>query len=137
MAWLTTLVWPEHDDRRQRLAAAIAVARHEPPTLVRGDLLVELPALVETASRHGEVVVMHSAVAAYLDPDERGELVAMMSALVARDACRWVSNEGTRVLPSITDTGPPVPEDVATFVLGLDGQAVAWTHGHGRSMTWL
>ena len=25
----------------------------------------------------------------------------------------------------------------ATFVLGVDGRAVAWTHGHGRSMTWL
>jgi type VI protein secretion system component VasK len=46
-----------------------------------------------------------------------------------------VSNEGLRVLPGVTATGPTVPE-VATLVLGIDGQAVAWTHGHGASMTW-
>lgn len=50
---------------------------------------------------------------------------------------RWVSNEGRDVLPRLTATGPDVPRGLPTFVLGLDGRALAWTHGHGRSMTWL
>ena len=25
---------------------------------------------------------------------------------------------------------------VGRFVLGLDGRGLAWTHGHGRSLSW-
>ncbi|MCH1867917.1 DUF2332 domain-containing protein [Nocardioides sp. CFH 31398] len=137
MAWLATLVWPEQEDRRVRLAEAVAVARADPPVLVRGDLLAELPALVAMARAHGRVVVQHSAVAAYLTAEEREAFVSMMTDLVADGACHWLSNEGKDVLPTLTATGPAVPADLATFVLALDGRAVAWTHGHGRSMTWL
>lgn len=137
MAWLTTLVYPEAEERRERLTCAIAIAREEPPTLVRGDLMLELPALVDVAARHGQVVVFHSAVAAYLEPDDREAYQETMTRLVGDGACRWVSNEGKGVLAQVTATGPPVPEDVLTFVLGLDGRAVAWTHPHGRSMHWL
>ncbi|WP_299053490.1 DUF2332 domain-containing protein [uncultured Nocardioides sp.] len=136
MAWLATLVWPEQEDRRRRLAEAVAVARTDPPVLVRGDLLAELPALVDLARSHGRVVVQHSAVAAYLTVEERETFVATMTQLVADGACHWISNEGKDVLPTLTATGPPVPADLATFVLALDGRAVAWTHGHGRSMSW-
>ncbi|NYD40107.1 DUF2332 domain-containing protein [Nocardioides panaciterrulae] len=137
MDWLTTLVWPEHTDRRDRLHAAIDVARTDPPRLVAGDLLEELPALVDEAAAHGPVVVFHSAVLAYLDEARRARFAETMEGLVAEGRCHWVSNEGKRVLPAITATGSAVPEELPTFVLGVDGRAVAWTHGHGRSMTWL
>ena len=39
MAWLTNLVWPEHDDRRALLRQAIEIAAADPPTIVPGDLL--------------------------------------------------------------------------------------------------
>jgi hypothetical protein len=134
--WLRTLIWPEHDDRRRRLDQAVAIARREPPDLVRGDLLDALPALVERAAAAGPVVVFHSAVVAYLEPSARDRFHRLMTDLVANGSCHWVSNEATGVLPAVTATGPPVPEDAPTFVLGVDGRAVAWTHGHGRSMTW-
>ena len=137
MGWLTNLVWPEHDDRRARLVEAIRIARQDPPRLVRGNLLEELPALVEEAAAYAPVVVFHSAVIAYLDDADRQRFQAMMTDLVATGRCHWVSNEGKRVLPEVTATGPDVPEGLATFVLGVDGQARAWTHGHGRAMTWL
>ncbi|SDC39311.1 DUF2332 domain-containing protein [Nocardioides lianchengensis] len=137
MAWLTTLVWPEQDARRAQLQQAIEVARADPPDLRTGDLLEELPALVAEASSYGPVVVFHTAVIAYLTDPDRERFHDLMTGLVADGACRWVSNEGKRVLPRVTATGPPVPEERATFVLGVDGRAVAWTHGHGRSMRWL
>ena len=136
MRWLRTLVWPEQHDRRERLAGAVAVARREPPDLVVGDLLDELPALVERAGEHGPVLVFHTAVIAYLEPDDRARFDQMMTGLVGRGRCHWVSNEGERVLPRVTATGPTPPDGTPTFVLGVDGRAVAWTHGHGRSMTW-
>ena len=137
MAWLENLVWPEQDERRERLRQAIKIARAEPPHLVRGDLLTDLPALIEVAAAHGPVVVFHSAVIAYLEPADRERFHDLMTGLVADGACHWVSNEGKRVLPRVTETGPPVPEEHSTFVTGVDGRAVAWTHGHGSSMRWV
>ena len=136
MAWLEVLVWPEHDDRRRSLAAALVVARAEPPRLDTGDLLERLPALVEEASGHGRVVVFHSAVVAYLDHADRARFEATVRDLVADGACHWVSNEGPAVLPSVTANAPRAAGGQSSFVLGVDGRAVAWTHGHGRTMTW-
>ena len=136
MRWLVNLVWPEHDERRARLGRAIEVARASPPRIVRGDLLAELPALVEEAGRHGTVVVFHSAVAAYLSPGDRDRFQELMTGLVGAGRCHWVSNEAPQVLPAVTATAEAVGEDRG-FVLGIDGRAVARTHGHGDWLRWL
>lgn len=136
MAWLANLVWPEQDERRERLRTAVEVARSDPPSLRTGDLLTELPDLVGQVGNGGRVVVFHSAVIAYLEAADRARFHAMMTELVASGRCHWVSNEGANVLPEVTGTGPQVPDDLASFILGVDGRVVAWTHGHGRSMTW-
>ena len=72
MAWLTNLVWPEHDDRRRCFAGP---SRSPPPTRRRSCAVTcstVLPAQVARAAEHGRVVVFHSAVIAYLDADQRG-----------------------------------------------------------------
>ena len=136
MRWLETLVWPEHEARRTLLREAVAIAAVDPPRLHRGDLLTDLPALVEEASAFGTVVVQHSAVIAYLSLEDRERWLGTITGLVRSGACHWVSNEAANVLPSITATGPEVPAGHVTFVEALDGRVVAWTHGHGRSMRW-
>ncbi len=133
-AWLENLVWPEQDERRARLRAAIEAARADPPSVVRGDLFDVLPELLAEAGRHGTPVVQHTAVIAYLTPERRAEFDEMMRAHVAAGDCRWLSNESPRVLPSVTATGPEPPG--SRFVLGLDGTSVAWTHGHGSEFGW-
>ena len=137
-SWLLALVWPEHDDRRELLATAIDVARADPPDLRQGDLIELLPALVEerrtAIGPEGIVVVFHTAVIAYLDEDARVRFATLMTDLVADGRCRWVSNEGPEVLPSVTATGPAPP--AGRFVLGLDGRALGHTHGHGRALHW-
>ncbi len=72
MAWLTNLVWPEQDDRRARLRSAIAVARADPPCSGPG----RPGRAAARRTRGGEAawvtpVVFHSAVIAYLRPDDR------------------------------------------------------------------
>ena len=47
------------------------MAREDPPQLLTGDLLDEVPALVERAASYGPVVVFHSAVIAYLTDADR------------------------------------------------------------------
>lgn len=133
-AWLENLVWPEQDERRERLRAAIDVVRQDPPLLVRGDLLDRLPELLEQAAPHGTPVVLHSAVVAYLDEPDRRRFHALMTDLVAAGRCRWISNEGPRVLPDVT-RGLAVPP--GRFVTALDGVPVALSHGHGHTVDWL
>lgn len=135
MAWLEVLVWPEDESRLAQLRHAIEVARADPPTLVRGDLLDRLADLVLEAAAYAPVVVFHSAVAAYLTEEDRARFSKLMVGLVADGACHWVSNEGPRVLPGVTASAPDAP--TGRFVLGIDGRAVAFTHGHGRSLHWL
>jgi hypothetical protein len=133
--WLETMVWPEQEERRERLRAAVRIARSDPPYLVRGDLLEALPAMVEQAPPDATLVVFHSAVVAYLDHADRERFAAMMAGLVADGRCHWVSNEGPRVLPGLVPPGVDVP--FGRFVLAVDGRPVALTHGHGAELDWL
>jgi Uncharacterized protein conserved in bacteria (DUF2332) len=145
VAWLRTLVWPEHDDRREQLAAAVELVRDDPPTLVRGDLVESLPALVEQAPRDATLVVFHSAVLAYLSREDRQRFVDLVTGLPGH----WVSAEGPQVVQSIRVPEPPVSEPAGLtfeaprpltsdpFLLALDGHPVAWAHGHGRALWWL
>lgn len=133
-AWLENLVWPEQDERRRRLQQAIEVARREPPQLVRGDLFDHVEPLVEEAGRHGTPVVLHSAVVAYLEPGDRERFHDLVAGLVRRGRCRWISNEGPRVLPRVAGDRA-VPS--GRFVTALDGVPVAFSHGHGHAIEWL
>ncbi|SDU96280.1 hypothetical protein SAMN04488544_2649 [Microlunatus sagamiharensis] len=140
VAWLETCVWPEQDERRARLRTAVAIARTDPPLIAQGDLFDLLDERVAEAGRHGTVVVFHSAVAMYLDRPGRARFVGRMRGLVAAGRGRWVSNEGRDVLPEVTATVPaegPQPDERLSFVLGLDGRAVALTHQHGAGIRWL
>lgn len=132
MAWLQNLVWPEQDDRRARLRHAIEVARTDPPLLVAGDLLTDVPRLVAEAAEAGPVVLFHSAVIAYLEPADRVTFDELMQSLVTDGACHWISNEAPGVVPSAH-----APDDAPGFVLAVDGETVALTHGHGRTLHWL
>jgi hypothetical protein len=128
--WLSCLLWPGEGDREQRLAAAIAVARRDPPIVHRGDLLTDLPALAAQAPAAATLVVYHSAVLAYVAPEHRRQFAG----IVADAGAVWLSNEGVGVLPDM-----PVPAHRgAPFVLARDGRnPVAFTDPHGTWLRWL
>lgn len=131
-AWLETLVWPGQEARAERLRAAIGVAREDPPAVVRGDLVAGLRALVETAPRGATLVIFHSAVLFYLNPEDRDHFTRLVKELGAV----WISNESPRVLPEIAaklDREPPKDR----FLLAIDGEPVAITGPHGQSIDWL
>ena len=133
-AWLRALVWPEQTDRRERLDAAIAIAGHEPPRLVAGDLTTSLRDLAAEAPRDATLVVFHSAVITYLDQAARETFVDTVSTLPGH----WVSNEGPRVFPFLPRPVPPAPDrTTAQFLLELDAEPLAWTAPHGQTSDWL
>jgi hypothetical protein len=133
VAWLETLVWPEHVDRLKRLRAAIAIARVVRPLLVKGDLLVDLPALAAQAPRDATLVVFHSAVLAYVaDRAARERFAEVVRGLGAV----WLCNEAPMVFPAI---GARVEVENARgrFLLSVDRNPIAWTHSHGATIEWL
>lgn len=127
--WLETLVWPEHDDRRERLRHALAVARLDPPRIVAGDLIEALPALTAEAPAEATLVVLHSAVLAYLDDEARSTFLD----LVGQVPGHWISNEGARVLPSTAHlaAGP----GGRSFVVAVDGVPRAYADPHGGRLS--
>ncbi|MER7558694.1 DUF2332 domain-containing protein [Nocardioides sp. NPDC126508] len=135
MSWLLTLIWPGHDQRHDRLAAAIEVTRAEPPQLIAGDMLDQLDGALETAAASGGTpVVHHSAAVAYLDERDRVEIENRLRTLVAAGRCHWISLEGPRVIPSLATAAPSLAAD--HFSLAVDGQAVGWLQGHGAALGW-
>lgn len=132
VAWLEALVWPEHADRVETLRAAVRVAAADPPRLVEGDLLDTLPGLVAEAPADATVVVLHSAVLYYLADTDKAAFAATMSDLRRTRGAVWLSNEGWTVLP---DVAALLPEGLSPqFILARDGEPVALTDPHGRSV---
>lgn len=133
VAWLDALIWPEHDDRRARLHAAVQLAKAEPVELVSGDLLAGLEALVDRAPAGASVVVFHTAVLAYLDEEACNSFVE----LVGRLPVTWVANEGQGVVPGVMDRVAALgaqPTSSSDFVLSTDGEPTAFTQPHGRAL---
>ena len=132
--WLQSCVFYDHADRRQRLAAAIEVARRDPPQVVRGDLVDAIGDMVAEAPSEATIVVFHSAVLAYLSRDRRERFAQLM----ARLPVIWLSNEAPHVVRSVMDAlDRPLLGEVH-FLLGRNGEEpLAFTHPHGRWIEWL
>ncbi len=133
MAWLRTLVWPEHRDRADRLEAALNVARADPPRLITGDLLTDLVSVAATAPKAATLVIFHTAVLNYVAAAaEREKFAAIVRGL---DAV-WISNEAPGVFPELAKQAPRQPSPELFFLLAIDGKPVGWTGPHGQSIHW-
>ncbi|HEY1625870.1 MAG TPA: DUF2332 domain-containing protein [Streptosporangiaceae bacterium] len=130
MRWLSCMVWPGEGDRLERLAAAIAAARRDPPRIHRGDLRTDLPALAAQAPADATLVVYHTAVLNYLPRADREQFGKTVAGL----RCVWLSNEAPGVVAGIT----PPANDRHNFLLIRDGSTlVATTDSHGTGVQWL
>ncbi|WP_446219163.1 DUF2332 domain-containing protein [Micromonospora sp. IBHARD004] len=130
VAWLDALIWPEHTHRRARLRAAAAVAAADPPVLMRGDLVDDLPALVARAPAGATLVVFHTSVLYQVPAPRRRAFAEVVRGLPGH----WIANESPDVLPH--DALPQPPGEAFFNVLALDGTPLAWTRGHGQAIDW-
>ena len=128
--WLACLVWPGESDREERLAAAVACARRDPPPVHCGDLRTDLPALAARAPAGTTLVIYHSAVLAYVADGDRERFARTARGLAAV----WLSNEAPGVVPGL----PLTDFREGTFVLGHGGRTpLALADGHGAWLHWL
>jgi hypothetical protein len=130
VAWLDALIWPEHAHRRARLRAAIATAAADPPLLVRGDLVDDLPALAAQAPAGATLVVFHTSVLYQVPAARRTRFAETVRGLPGH----WVAVEAPDVLGCARLPAPP--DQMLHNVLTLDGVPLAWTRPHGQAMAW-
>ncbi len=114
--WLRACVWPEQPVRQQRLAAALEAAAEDPPLVVAGDLVHDVPDLLERcrADHPGplHLVLLSSWVLAYISRPDRSALhdaLVEMAGAVVRDggALTLLTLESDRVVPWAPP--PPLP----------------------------
>jgi hypothetical protein len=114
-------VWADQAERLRRLDEAVAVWREDPPEIVAGDLVDELPALLARASDGALQLVWETAVFGYL-PEERRQRARE---LIAAAPCAFVC------------TGPAADGSHDYYGLYVDGDVVAHAEFHGAWIEWL
>lgn len=136
--WLSCLLWPAEAGRAERLAAAIAIARKDPPPLIRGDLVTDLPMVAAEAPADATLVIYHSSVLYYVPEAGRRQFAATVRDLAASrpGPVTWLSNEGPDVLPDIQV--PPEYGQLPNTLQVRDGRTpFAVADPHGMSVRWL
>jgi hypothetical protein len=128
-AWLTTLIWPEHDDRRTRLLEALNVAANVPIRIDRADLRDGLTALLAEVPSGVTTVIQHSATLAYLSAEDRHRTTE----IIADSGARWISFEGRNVITFPANI-PELSSSDGLFIAALEHTPVATASGHGDTM---
>jgi hypothetical protein len=154
-AWLAACS-PPATDAQARLQAGVEVVRAGRPSIVRGDVLEALPALLDDLPAELLVAVVDTYTAVFLDHDGQTQLAAMLRERGAARDLAWISLDplvplGTEARSCVQ--GVPVPAELVTrnreggvfallsMVSHLGGQAdsdlLATAHPSGTRMTWL
>ena len=71
---LQSFVWADQTERLERLRTAIDVVRRNPPELIRGDYVRDLPLLLQDRVPGAQLIVYETASTQYLDRTQRAAL---------------------------------------------------------------
>lgn len=88
---LKAFVWPDQAGRLERLERAIEVARRDPPHLIRGDYVAELPSLLRDRVPGAQLVVFQTASTMYLDRSGTERLRAALHEAGGREPLVFVT----------------------------------------------
>lgn len=143
--WLLACTWPD-TGRLERTAAAHQVVADDPPRMVAGDIVEDLPTLLAATAPDLPVVVLTTWVVGYLTPDHRTVLAERLAAASTSRPVVWLSGEGPG---SVTPLGEvdlgPADDGTAPSVLGavtyeggrqVGTEVLAVCHPHGRWIDW-
>jgi len=126
--WLTGLVWPGEEGRRERIERALDIAADDPPILVAGDGAQALPALAARAPAGATLVVTTPGVLAHVPRVHRTAVIE-----AARAAGRWITLDA----PALHEGWTRPPESLrGGFALALDGEVLAEADPLGAWVAW-
>lgn len=95
--WLRALVWPEHERRHRRLAAALDAAVDDPPPVRQGDAVELLPELLAEIPDDRPVCVVTTNFRYQLDDADERRLLDRLEAVAAERPLHYVA--GAETLP--------------------------------------
>ena len=121
--WLDALIWPEHEERRDRLRRALAIISETQIEMVRGDALVTLPRVLDSLSGDEPAVVMNSFALAQFSPEGRQEIEAISNRARERRPVFRVTME---LFDASDDWARMVIDD------GTGSKTVGQAHPHGE-----
>lgn len=96
--WLRALVHPDQRRRRERLEAALDTVRRDPPELVEGDALDELPGVLAAAPDEATLVVFSTHLLYQLDEETVADLRALLAERGSERPVHWLSIDPTEGL---------------------------------------
>ncbi len=143
--WLEACVWPDQLERFERLVAAIALARSDPPDVRVGDAIEDLVRTVEEAALSGHPVVTNSWVLNYLTGEQRTAYVDTLDAVGTTRDLSWVIAESPAETPELPVPGKDTDDadkhlTVLSLVTWRNGRRaarrLATTHPHGFWLHW-
>lgn len=132
--WLLACVWPD-TYRLPRAAAALEMARQEPPAIETGDMVEDLGRALGLLG-HGPVAVVTSWSYSYLSPGDQQAFVEILAEEGRRRPVAWVSCDGHGVVGAFDapDTSSLAAGELSPSVLGLAVyDAAGGSGGSGRS----
>ena len=147
--WLQACVWPGIPDRPQRLAAALEVARTDPPRLIAGDAVTDLAPALSTASLDSHLIVFATWALAYVSAEGRIAVLDTIDQLgAARDLdfitfeeprfTPWVDAADAELFERYLGEGTPTQLSLRSWRNGMcTTTALAIAHPHGRWIHWL
>jgi len=141
--WLVACILADRLDRLERFRGALALARRDPPRLVRGDFTVRLAEIAAGVPEDEQLCLLDSYSLVYLTPSQREGLAATIAELGLRRDLDWISSERAGTIPGLAEPAPP--EDphatVVTWSAFRRGErhdrVLARSHTHGAWIEWL
>ena len=108
-----------------------------------GDLVNDLPNVLEEAPTGATLVVFHSALFPYVSPERRQAFARTISEFSRYRDIVWISNEGAWGSPHISSLAPP-PAPLQFLVgrsIAHDGiqnaNILGFAHPHGADLEWV
>ncbi len=131
--WLEVLVPPEQSGRRDRIRAAVQLARQDPPVILTGDALDALADVVAQVPEGLTTVAMSAGTLVYMPGKRRQQFRELVREL----GCRWVAMERVGVFPDLVPADLPAAPDSAPCLVTLDERPLALAGPHGQYLSWL
>jgi hypothetical protein len=128
---LESFVWPDQEERTQRLRHAVALARREPPQVLRGDYVELLPGLLADRDPEALTVVFQTVSTVYLAEERYEELRRIVDA--AGPPVAWISTRRFGEETTGVEGGfelelraPESPKPRLVATMGYHGQWLTW-----------
>lgn len=144
--WLVACQWPDQIERLERARGALEAARADPPRIIQGDAVDDLPATIATVAADVLPVVTSSWVMAYLPDARQRAFIERLDQIAAERDVSLVFAEAPIEVP-----GLPVPPgersgggEHTTVLVRVDWRAgrrsvthLANLYPHGTWIEWL